>query len=101
MLGDVKLKVSKKQFLWVQKVLPFFKFCVFAAALPEIIGNNCENCNRAQFNNVNRVARFVETRYPNLWAAIVQKYSQQGQEQPGQAQVQDTPDQFYNIAPAI
>lgn len=84
------------------KKFPFFflNLHVFAAALPEIIGNNCENCNRAQYNNVNRVARFVETRYPNLWAAIVQKYSQQGQEQ-GQAQVQDTPDQFYNIAPAI
>ncbi|KAF5299921.1 hypothetical protein FQR65_LT09316 [Abscondita terminalis] len=44
-------------------------------ALPTIIGQNCANCDRSRVANVERVARFVQRRYPNAWEAIVAKYS--------------------------
>ncbi|KAK4885669.1 hypothetical protein RN001_001940 [Aquatica leii] len=44
-------------------------------ALPGIIGNNCVACDQRRLANVERVARFVQKRYPNAWEAIVVKYS--------------------------
>ncbi|XP_017779624.1 PREDICTED: uncharacterized protein LOC108564934 [Nicrophorus vespilloides] len=45
------------------------------AALPEIIGRGCQNCDRVQLNNVKRITRFVQSRYPEIWASLVDKYS--------------------------
>ncbi|KAJ8925784.1 hypothetical protein NQ315_009634 [Exocentrus adspersus] len=43
-------------------------------ALPEIIGNNCKSCDSKQVANARRIARFVQTKYPDVWNALVTKY---------------------------
>ncbi|RZC18444.1 OS-D domain containing protein [Asbolus verrucosus] len=44
-------------------------------ALPEIIGKNCQSCDPRQVANARRIARYVQTKYPDVWNALVQKYS--------------------------
>ncbi|KAI7815305.1 chemosensory protein [Rhyzopertha dominica] len=44
-------------------------------ALPEIIGNNCQSCDSRQLANAQRIARFVQSKYPDAWNLLVQKYS--------------------------
>ncbi|XP_019881910.1 allergen Tha p 1 [Aethina tumida] len=44
-------------------------------ALPEIIGRNCQSCDSRQVANAKRIARFVQTKYPQVWNALVEKYS--------------------------
>jgi hypothetical protein len=44
-------------------------------ALPEIIGKNCQTCDTRQVANARRIARYVQTKYPDVWNALVQKYS--------------------------
>nr|CAH7760239.1 unnamed protein product [Callosobruchus chinensis] len=46
-------------------------------ALPEIIGNNCRSCDQKQAANARRIARFVQTKYPDVWNALIKKYSKQ------------------------
>ncbi|CAH0550190.1 unnamed protein product [Brassicogethes aeneus] len=43
-------------------------------ALPEIIGKNCKTCDQRQVANARRIARFVQTKYPQMWNALVDKY---------------------------
>lgn len=47
----------------------------FLDALPEIIGNNCRSCDTRQKANAERVAKFIQTRYPNTWRDLVRKYA--------------------------
>ncbi|EFA07567.1 chemosensory protein 8 precursor [Tribolium castaneum] len=44
-------------------------------ALPEIIGKNCERCDSRQVANARRIARYVQTKHPDVWNALVKKYS--------------------------
>ncbi|KAF7284414.1 allergen Tha p 1 [Rhynchophorus ferrugineus] len=44
-------------------------------ALPEIIGKNCKSCDNKQIANAKRIARFVQTKYPDVWNALVEKYA--------------------------
>nr|UTN00848.1 chemosensory protein [Semanotus bifasciatus] len=44
-------------------------------ALPEIIGNNCRSCDQKQVANARRIARFVQTKYPDVWNALIKKYA--------------------------
>nr|ALR72522.1 chemosensory protein 8 [Colaphellus bowringi] len=44
-------------------------------ALPEIIGNNCKSCDQRQTANAKRIAVFVQSKYPDVWNALVKKYS--------------------------
>ncbi|XP_030749776.1 uncharacterized protein LOC115877655 [Sitophilus oryzae] len=46
------------------------------SALPEIIGKNCQTCDNKQLANAKRIARFVQTKYPDVWNALVAKYAQ-------------------------
>ncbi|CAG9762016.1 unnamed protein product [Ceutorhynchus assimilis] len=44
------------------------------AALPEIIGKNCNACDQKQLGNAKRIARFVQSKYPDVWNDLVRKY---------------------------
>ncbi|CAH1111211.1 unnamed protein product [Psylliodes chrysocephalus] len=44
-------------------------------ALPEIIGNNCRACDPKQKSNARRMANIIRERYPEVWDALVKKYS--------------------------
>ncbi|XP_060529008.1 allergen Tha p 1-like isoform X2 [Cylas formicarius] len=43
-------------------------------ALPQIIGKNCQSCDKKQLANAKRVARFVQSKYPDVWNDLVKKY---------------------------
>ncbi|CAG9860431.1 unnamed protein product [Phyllotreta striolata] len=44
-------------------------------ALPEIIGNNCRACDPKQRSNARKMANVIRERYPEVWNALVEKYS--------------------------
>lgn len=54
---------------------------LFLGALPEIIGNNCQACEPQERANAKRIARFVQTKYPKAWNALVEKYTKEKEEE--------------------
>ncbi|XP_023012161.1 chemosensory protein 8 [Leptinotarsa decemlineata] len=44
-------------------------------ALPEIIGNNCHSCDHRQAANARKIAIFIQSKYPDVWIALLNKYS--------------------------
>ncbi|XP_045470255.1 allergen Tha p 1-like [Harmonia axyridis] len=43
-------------------------------SLPEIIGNQCQNCTPKQLANAQRIAAYVQSKYPYVWNELVDKY---------------------------
>ncbi|XP_044745935.1 allergen Tha p 1-like [Coccinella septempunctata] len=43
-------------------------------SLPEIIGNQCQNCTPQQLANARRIAAYVQSKYPYVWNELVDKY---------------------------
>lgn len=48
-------------------------FCILGS-IPLILNNDCRNCDTRKMSNAQLVARYIEIRYPEIWAELIQKY---------------------------
>ncbi|XP_026462035.1 uncharacterized protein LOC113363765 [Ctenocephalides felis] len=44
------------------------------AALPEVLTRNCRSCNPQQAANAQKLIRFLQAHYPEVWSILTKKY---------------------------
>ncbi|KDR22550.1 putative odorant-binding protein A10 [Zootermopsis nevadensis] len=44
-------------------------------ALPEVVGRNCRSCTAQQAANARRLVNFIRQRHPDVYSAVVARYS--------------------------